>query len=110
MPFCTKCKYEYVEGIKTCSDCGLKLVPELHDEQKPVAESLDLVVLASFMFPVEAEMAKTRLDREGIESILSGEIVTTTMWPGLDPFPLRLMVRREDFQRAREVLDSKKQE
>lgn len=32
MPWCPKCKNEYVEGITTCVDCGVDLVEELPDE------------------------------------------------------------------------------
>ena len=32
MPWCPKCKNEYVEGITTCADCGVELVDELPDE------------------------------------------------------------------------------
>ena len=31
MPWCPKCKYEYVEGIKVCADCGSKLVDSLNN-------------------------------------------------------------------------------
>ena len=30
MPWCPKCKNEYIEGITTCADCGVELVEELH--------------------------------------------------------------------------------
>ena len=32
MPWCPKCKNEYVEGITTCADCGVELVDELPEE------------------------------------------------------------------------------
>lgn len=32
MPWCPKCKNEYVEGIKKCADCGSELVDELPQE------------------------------------------------------------------------------
>ncbi|MBN2542024.1 zinc ribbon domain-containing protein [bacterium] len=34
MPFCPKCKIEYVEGVKVCADCGEKLVDKLPEEYK----------------------------------------------------------------------------
>lgn len=37
MPWCPKCKDEYVEGIKTCVDCGVDLVDELPEETDPGA-------------------------------------------------------------------------
>lgn len=39
MPWCPKCKNEYVEGITTCADCGVALVAELAkepDDNEPV--------------------------------------------------------------------------
>jgi hypothetical protein len=32
MPFCPRCRYEYVEGVKRCPDCGSRLVRELPSE------------------------------------------------------------------------------
>ncbi|MCH5252162.1 MAG: hypothetical protein J1F22_04240 [Lachnospiraceae bacterium] len=32
MPWCPKCRNEYIEGIETCSDCGVALVEELPEE------------------------------------------------------------------------------
>ena len=34
MPFCPKCKFEYVKNIDTCHDCGEKLTEELPDDIK----------------------------------------------------------------------------
>lgn len=38
MPWCPKCKTEYVPGTKTCSDCGSELVEVLPDEESIVFE------------------------------------------------------------------------
>lgn len=32
MPWCPKCKNEYIDGIEVCSDCGCKLVESLEEE------------------------------------------------------------------------------
>ena len=37
MPWCPKCKNEYIEGITTCTDCGVDLVDELPKETDPGA-------------------------------------------------------------------------
>lgn len=34
MPWCPKCKNEYVEGITVCADCGSRLVESLEDPEK----------------------------------------------------------------------------
>ena len=31
MPWCPKCRNEYVEGIKVCADCGVDLVEMLEE-------------------------------------------------------------------------------
>lgn len=37
MPWCPKCKNEYIEGITACADCGVELVEELPAETDPSA-------------------------------------------------------------------------
>ncbi len=48
MPWCPECKNEYVEGIKTCSDCKCDLVDDLEDEtihdQKLIFGDKDLLL------------------------------------------------------------------
>ena len=38
MAWCPKCKYEYVEGIEICPDCGCELVDQLPEENIPEFE------------------------------------------------------------------------
>lgn len=38
MAFCPKCKYEYKDGIKVCSDCGVELVDTLMENMITVLE------------------------------------------------------------------------
>lgn len=50
MAWCPKCKCEYVEGIKTCADCGSELVDELPDEkQMEIAETSFLAYDIDFL-------------------------------------------------------------
>lgn len=48
MPFCPKCGYEYLEGVKECPECHEALVPELSapadDPLVPVYEAPDEVM------------------------------------------------------------------
>jgi hypothetical protein len=61
----------------------------------------DVVTIASFVEPLEAEMAKLRLESAGIEVFLSG-VNARIMEPGLGP--LQLQVSAEDEADARAIL------
>jgi Putative prokaryotic signal transducing protein len=61
----------------------------------------DLVTIAKFTEPLEAEMAKLRLESAGIEVFLSGENARI-MEPGLGP--LQLQVSADDESDARAIL------
>lgn len=61
----------------------------------------DVVTVASFVEPLEAEMAKLRLESAGITVFLSGENARI-MEPGLGP--LQLQVMPEEAEDARAIL------
>jgi hypothetical protein len=61
----------------------------------------DVVTIASFTEPLEAEMAKLRLESAGIEVFLSGENARI-LEPGLGP--LQMQVKAEDEADARAIL------
>lgn len=61
----------------------------------------DMVTIASFTEPLEAEMARMRLESAGIEVLLSGENARI-MEPGLGP--LQMQVSSEDEADARAIL------
>jgi hypothetical protein len=61
----------------------------------------DVVTVASFTEPLEAEMSKLRLESAGIETFLSGENARI-LEPGLGP--LQLQVRASDEADARVIL------
>jgi len=62
----------------------------------------ELVTLGEFPEPMEAEMAKLRLESAGIDTFLSGENAAI-LAPGLGP--LHLQVRPEDESDARAILE-----
>jgi hypothetical protein len=61
----------------------------------------DTVTIARFTEPMEADMARLRLQSAGIETFLSGENAGM-MEPGLGP--LQLQVRSEDEADARAIM------
>ncbi|MBX6361490.1 DUF2007 domain-containing protein [Pseudacidobacterium ailaaui] len=60
-----------------------------------------IITVATFTEPLEAEMAKLRLESAGIETFLSGENARI-LEPGLGP--LQLQVKSEDEADARAIL------
>jgi hypothetical protein len=61
----------------------------------------ELVTLGEYPEPIEAEMAKLRLESAGIDTFLSG-VNAAIMSPGLGP--LQLQVKPEDEVDARAIL------
>ena len=61
----------------------------------------DMVTIASFTEPLEAEMARLRLQSAGIEVFLSGENARI-LEPGLGP--LQMQVSSDDEADARAIL------
>jgi hypothetical protein len=61
----------------------------------------DLVTVAKFMEPVEAQMAKGILESAGIQSFLIGENANSLL---AFAFRVRLQVRRDEEEAARQLL------
>lgn len=64
MPWCPKCRNEYVEGITTCAECGIDLVDELPDEMdedRPVilCHAADENIGGKFIFYLSMQGVKT---------------------------------------------------
>ena len=69
MPYCPKCRAEYVKGVKECRDCGVPLVdvlppPEIHEDREK------LVPVYGPDTEVEAGILINLLQQEGIEAEL----------------------------------------
>ncbi|MBP3542931.1 MAG: hypothetical protein J6J86_01755, partial [Lachnospiraceae bacterium] len=68
MPWCPKCKLEYVEGIKVCPDCGSALVDSL---EKLAKSSLRPVFVGNQAL---AERIAQFLDYSHIKSVTAGDV------------------------------------
>lgn len=74
MPFCPRCKYEYVDGKTECVDCGAQLVDELPVENDvDVDDDVRYVAFRSYASRVHAEMVREVLANEGISAIIKGD-------------------------------------
>lgn len=67
----------------------------------PAMEKRELVVLAEFTSPMEAEMAKSLLSSAGIEAQIENEFMSTLYPPVV---PCRLVVCEEDLEQAKALL------
>ena len=102
--FCPKCKAEYREGFSRCADCDVELVPELASEPKETLEYVDWVKIYTFTDRYEADLAQGLLEANDIEAVTYADDCGS-----VDPAltyarGVRLMVREEDIEKAKEIL------
>lgn len=63
------------------------------------------VTIALFYDPVDAGLARTRLESEGLETFLKGEELATMLKGIIADNPVELQVRASQASYARELLD-----
>ncbi|RMF62728.1 MAG: DUF2007 domain-containing protein [Calditrichaeota bacterium] len=103
MPFCPKCKYEFVEGMTSCPDCQVDLVEKLPEEEQPGSD-FKWVVLHAFPGPVYAEMVKETLQRHDIPCLVKKDFFSSaygahgTSAGGLETVILVPEERREESE------------
>src|SRR5690554_154322 len=66
MPWCPKCKLEYREGFKRCSDCDIELVKELEQEEDQVQEYDSEELLTTVYDDFMATIIEAKLKDRGI--------------------------------------------
>jgi len=112
MAYCPKCLIEYVEGSSECIDCHVPLEagspPPPPDAVKELelTPDVELTMVRTFSGAtgaMDAELAQNILQTQGIPCILPGE-GHAELFPGVDI--VQLLVRKEDAQRAGEILKS----
>ncbi len=106
MPYCPNCETEFRDGILRCSDCGTELVQTLAAPQadEDGAEAVELVELASFPIPAEADMMRELLETNGIRTVVRGE--SDPIGAASMASPAALLVEQRDLERARELYDA----
>jgi len=108
MPYCPQCKNEFVEGTTTCEDCGLSLVDELYKGPPDSSTVDELVEVWRTQGEVDAQLIKSLLEGNGIDSMLSGESLRLTHGFTVDGLALvKILVRPVDAKRSCDIIASR---
>jgi hypothetical protein len=73
--YCPKCRTEYVENVKECSDCKVLLVKKL-PEEKPI-EKVKWVALPPVKGEIYADMVEEVLQKKNIPHFTKSDWFTT---------------------------------
>ncbi|MBI3948129.1 MAG: hypothetical protein HY321_19585 [Armatimonadetes bacterium] len=65
----------------------------------------DLVSVARFPTPIEAELARLSVEAFGIAAVVVGDIAATTTYAGGEADPVRLLVSKRQAREAHEILE-----
>lgn len=105
VPFCARCRAEYVANVDLCDDCGAPLVDELPVIDATVGDAGELVKVWRAQGEMEGQLIRALLEGSGIESMLSGEALRLTHGLTVDGLAeVRILVREEDVTKACEII------
>ena len=110
MPWCPKCRAEYRQDFKTCSDCNTDLVDELEQIEKKSDTEYDdeAAYLTSVSNRIEAEMMEALLNSNGIPVLKKsrGAGGYLNIYMGATIFGVDLYVPSRLLKKAKEIIAS----
>jgi predicted amidophosphoribosyltransferase len=107
MPFCPKCRNEYVDGTRVCEDCGGALTATLPADTDSGGDDSELVEVWHTQGEMDAQLIRSLLDSNGVKSMFSGESLRLTHGFTVDGLAeVKILVRAEDAKRACEIISS----
>ena len=105
MPFCPTCRTEYESPTEFCEKCSSKLVDSLPPrEVDPEDPRIDLVELSEFATVSEAEMIREILEKNGIPTVLRGEVDPIGIVSHAES--ITLLVEERFLSQAQELYDA----
>jgi hypothetical protein len=105
MPYCPTCRTEYGSQSELCEICSSKLVdvlPPINIQTED--EGTELMELAEFSNVSEAEMIREILEKNGILTVLRGEIDPIGIASGAAA--ITLLVEQRCMAQARELYET----
>ncbi|MFA7228508.1 MAG: hypothetical protein WC061_05685 [Melioribacteraceae bacterium] len=100
---CPKCENEYIDGIKSCADCGTDLIPT-EDFEKHLVHPKDWIVAFASTDTYTAEMLKANLEGADIESIIISR--RDRSYPSIgDEAGVKLLVKKKDAETVLQIIN-----
>ena len=108
MSICSKCGYEYVEGVAICPDCGTTLIDNSTNENAE-EQSKNWKVVYTSNNEYEIEMIKDNLEGAGINATILSYKDRNFPTPG-NFSQVKLLVRENDLKDAEDYINETKKQ